>query len=443
MSAEPDEFEMADVVDVVVVGAGLAGLRAATDLVAAGSSVIVLEARDRVGGRVFSHRFADGQWCERGAEFVDASHTDVLALAASLGLGLTAVPSQRDDPARLIDVGGRANPLSWFPSVIAERDRWHTALSALGATIDPDTPIAGPHALELDRRTAGDLLDEVGLSAMARLVIGRELRTEFMVPPGEISLLHAAWMAHRSDEAGGGRESIRIEGGNDQLATGLAAQLAAAGVTVRLNSIVTRIDVLDGVVALADGAAWRAKRVVLAVPPPVAGRIHITPPLPTEAMAISMGVGAKVSVQVARRAWLDDGYDGSVLSDRAYGQLWETTDGQPGDRGVLTALLSSRDGAALGVLPDLDDRIRREIRRLFPTTVGLLGDSITTDWTNDPWSLGCYVAFAPGELTNSWATLQEPIGRIHLAGEHTDGFAGFMEGALRSGRRAAAAVLNV
>ncbi len=277
---------------------------------------------------------------------------------------------------------------------------------------------------------------------MARLVIGRDLRTEFMVPPREISLLHAAWMARRSDEAGDGRESRRIDGGNDQLATGLAARLEATGVTIRMNSVVARIDALDGIVVLADGAAWRANRVILAVPPPVAGRIHITPSLPTTAMAISMGVGAKVSVQIARRAWLDDGYDGSVLSDRAYGQLWETSDGQPGDRGVLTALLSSRDGAALGVLPDLDDRIRREIRRLFPTTAGLLGDSITTDWTNDPWSLGCYAAFAPGELTDSWAVFQQPVGRVHLAGEHTDGFAGFMEGALRSGRRAAAAALN-
>ncbi len=446
MSGSADR-EIADMraerADVMIVGAGLAGLRAACDLVSNGLSVIVIEARDRVGGRVFSHRFDDGQWCERGAEFIDSTHTEVLELAVGLSLGLTPVPSQRDDSARLVDVGGRTNPLAWFPSVVAERDAWHAALAEHAVSVNPDAPVESPAARRLDARSAGALLAGMGLSAMARLVIGRDLRTEFMVPPDEISLLHAAWMTRRAADAGDGREAFRVNGGNDQLATGLAERLAdSPGARLWLGSVVAAIDAVEGLVTLNDGRQVHGGAVVLAVPPPVAGRIQITPPLPVAATAISMGVGAKVSVQSSRRAWRDEGFDGSVVSDRAYGQLWETTDGQAGDRGVLTALLSSRDGAALGVLPDLDDRIRREIRRIFPATTGLLGESITTDWTNDPWSLGCYAAFAPGELTASWDVLQRPHGRIHLAGEHTDGFAGFMEGALRSGRRAAAAILS-
>ncbi len=429
--------------DVIVVGAGLSGLQSATDLVAAGASVIVVEARRRVGGRVWSHRFADGQWCERGAEFVDATHTRVLALAAAMGMGLTGAPSQRDDSARLVDVGGRVHPLSWFPSVIAERDAWHARVGALAALVDADRPVgsgAGPAVL--DERAVAELLDGAGLSAMARAVVGRDLRTEFMVPPGEISQLHLAWMARRAELAGDGREAFRIEGGNDRLATGLADLLTADGHEgrLRLDSVVSAIDTRAGSVTVGDGDVLRCGHVVLAVPPPVASRIRISPTLPVAVTAISMGVGAKVSVQVARRAWRDDGFDGSVISDRAYGQLWETTDGQPGDRGVLTALLSSRDGAALGVLPDLGERVRREIRRIFPATSGLLGDTVTTDWTNDPYSLGCYAAFAPGELTVSWPKLHERYGRLFLAGEHTDGFAGFMEGALRSGERVAALI---
>src|SRR3954454_735044 len=102
MSRVPEQL------DVAVIGAGLAGLRAATDLVAGGRDVVVLEARDRVGGRVWSHRFANGQWCERGAEFIDANHHEVLTLARSLGLRLLAAAKGADDSKRLLDVSGRS-----------------------------------------------------------------------------------------------------------------------------------------------------------------------------------------------------------------------------------------------------------------------------------------------------------------------------------------------
>ncbi len=147
--------EMTGVIDVVVVGVGLAGLSAATELVAAGAAVVVLEARDRVGGRVFSHRFADGQWCERGAEFIDSTHTEVLALAESLGLRLTGVPSQRDDVARLIDVGGRANPLSWYPSVIAECATWHAALVGTGRVGQSRRPDLGARRIRARSSNGG------------------------------------------------------------------------------------------------------------------------------------------------------------------------------------------------------------------------------------------------------------------------------------------------
>src|SRR3954454_4438161 len=106
MSRVPEQL------DVAVIGAGLAGLRAATDLVAGGRDVVVFEARDRVGGRVWSHRFANGQWCERGAEFIDANHTEVLGLIRSLGLSLLDATKGRDDATRLLDVGGRPAPFT-------------------------------------------------------------------------------------------------------------------------------------------------------------------------------------------------------------------------------------------------------------------------------------------------------------------------------------------
>jgi monoamine oxidase len=162
--------------------------------------------------------------------------------------------------------------------------------------------------------------------------------------------------------------------------------------------------------------------------------------MPLELGAVGYGVGAKISVQFSRRIWLDYGRSGLVLSDRAWGHLWETTDDQSGDTGVLTNLMASHDGAAFGALPESTDRIVGEIERIFPGAKGLAGERVRTDWTNDPFSLGCYACFGPGQWTAAQPLLHGSHGRLWLAGEHADGFAGFMEGALRSGANVAAAI---
>ena len=137
--------------DVIVIGAGLAGLRCAADLVAAGREPLVLEARPRVGGRVWSHRFADGQWAERGAEFVDRAHREVLALAAALGLELCDVPSGRDDGRRLLDMGGRSAPFKLHHTLAPDLARFDAAMAELAALVDIDDP-AGPRSAALDDR---------------------------------------------------------------------------------------------------------------------------------------------------------------------------------------------------------------------------------------------------------------------------------------------------
>ena len=109
---------------------------------------------------------------------------------------------------------------------------------------------------------------------------------------------------------------------------------------------------------------------------------------------------------------------------------------------VLTNLLSSHDGAALAAMPQAPDQLVREIDRLFPGAMGLAGERVHTDWTNDPYSLGAYVCCAPGQWEAAQADLHRPHGRLWLAGEHADDHTGFMEGALRSGRRVAAAIIG-
>jgi monoamine oxidase len=425
--------------DVVVVGAGLAGLRAAGDLLDEGARVVVLEARDRVGGRVHSHRFEDGQWCERGAEFVDGHHTEVLALVEALGLQLSVNAPDADLRRRLLDVGGRLVCFADLPGVMAEHERWNDACAALAVGIEPDDPTGAPHAASLDSRHVGELIDSLDLSVLARVLIGREVRTEFMVAPNELSQLHLAWMTAITGRAGARREAYRLVGGLDQLAVGLANR---CGPAVRLGSPVASVDAEQGAVTTERGEVFVAEHIVLAVPAPVLARLDISPSLPSDIHAIGCGIGGKVHLRYERRVWRDAGFDGSVLSDRAWGELWDTTGNQPGDHGVLTALLSSHDGAALAAMPDTADRIRKEVVRCFPDARGMTSTTLVTDWTNDAWSLGCYAAFAPGQLTRTWADLRRPHGRVRLAGEHTDGFAGFMEGALRSGARVAHAITS-
>jgi monoamine oxidase len=372
--------------DVIVIGAGLAGLRCATDLAVAGAEVVVLEARDRVGGRVFSHRFLNGQICERGAEFIDGQHTEVLALAESLGLQRTTRADPPDDTV-LIDAFGT----------------FGTAAQA---------------------------------SAMQRRVAaGRAFRTEYMLPPdetGEDFVQHVESLrpVHL-------REIHRIVGGNDQLATGLAAPLADR---LRTGAIVTDIDADDGVVTLVGGEQLRAEHIVAAVP--LAPLSRMWPAMPALLGGVAYGIGAKFSVQLHRRIWRDHDLSGAVLSDRAWGEFWETTDDQPGDAGVLTFLLSSHDGAAFATLPDAPRRMRVEVERFFPGAAQLAGDDILTDWTNDPYSIGAYACFAAGQRIPVQQLMERSMATLWLAGEHADACTGFMEGALRSGRATADRILR-
>jgi monoamine oxidase len=402
--------------EVVVIGAGLAGLSVATDLVRAGRDVVVVEARDRVGGRVWSHRFANGQWCERGAEFIDASHDRVLRLATDLGLTLLDRGAGDGPGAELLDVAGRASPLDGHPTALAALAELEHVLADLPPGEDaPVSDLAAAHPSGI----------------YASTYVGRAIRTEWMLPPSELGQ-HAVAVARPLD----GRERYRTAGGNDQLATGLAGRIADV---VRCAAPVRSIDPDTGRVELASGEVIHGEAVVATAPLPALGRMWTD--APAELTSIGYGVGGKVSIQFDRRLWRDYGRNGSVHSDRAWGQLWETSDVQPGDPGVLTALLSSHDGAALLAFTDLRQRLLAEIERLFPGARGLAGEVVVTDWTNDPYSLGCYTAAGPGQLAAAGRHLVQSHGRVWLAGEHTEAMSGFMESALASAERVVAALL--
>lgn len=425
--------------DVIVIGAGLAGLAAARDLDRAGLDVAVLEARGRVGGRVHSHRFADGAWAERGAEFVNASDTEVRALCADLGLEMVLRPPVDDAQTALLDIGGRPVPAAAVPEIAEAQRRFDAALRASTDVLGAAVASADTTALDaLDARTLADVVRDLDLGVTARVWLGRVIRTQFMVPPDEVSLLFAAeQVAH--GPVGEEAARLRVRGGNDQIAVRLADGLSTPPL---LSTPVRRIDheratvdvQLDG-----EPRRLRARALVAALPLPVLGRVWAD--LPVELSGVAQGVGGTILLHLERRLWLDYGRDGHVLSDRAWGEIWDTTDVQSGDGGVMTVRLTSHDGVALLALPDCLDRVRAEVDRVIPGARGLVVSSLLTDWSNDPWSLGTRVTPAPGQAHGVRAVATRTFGRLWLAGEHTDERAGSMEGAVRSGRRAAAAVL--
>lgn len=396
---------------VCVVGAGFAGLAAASDLVAGGIDVRVFEARDRVGGRVWSVPFdpADpaSPVIERGAEFVLAEYDTMAAYASSHGLRLadTGMSYYVRTPVGVPGVDAAA---------AAAADRRLISTLDAGAT-------AG---------SVADFVRSVGLSpelaevVLARVEVSCAQQAELL---GPAVLRRVASMEPRP--------SFRIAGGNQQVALRLAAGL---GTRVRLRTPVRAIDWSDGRARIAvDGGVVVADRVIVTVPLPLLRDLPIEPALPAWkhrvwASAV-VGMAAKLHVGLASPVATS-----AVLSvpDRFWS--WTARDGSGAVQPVVPCFAGS---------PEALDRLQlgggpwHWLRRLAETRPDLSLDAgrvLLTAWPDDPWTRCAYLS--EGVAHNE--EMVRPIGPIHFAGEHTAGdWAGLMEGALRSGRRAAAEVL--
>ena len=396
---------------VCVVGAGFAGLAAAADLAAGGVDVRVFEARDRVGGRVWSVPFdpADpaSPVIERGAEFVLAGYETMAAYASSYGL-------------RLADTG-----MSYYvrtPVGVPGVDAAAVEAASRRLMAALDTGAAAGSVVDFVRSVG--LRPELAEVVVARIEVSCAQQAELLGPQ---VLRHAASMEPLP--------SSRIAGGNQQIALRLAAGL---GDRVRVRTPVRAIDWSDGRVRIAvDDGVVIADRVIVTVPLPVLRDLPMEPALPAWkhrvwASAV-VGMAAKLHVGLASPVATS-----AVLSvpDRFWS--WTARDGS----GAVQPVVPSFAGS-----PDALDRLHlgggpwHWLRRLAETRPDLSLDAarvLLTTWTDDPWTRCGYLA--EGVAHNE--EMVRPIGPIHFAGEHTAGeWAGLMEGALRSGRRAAAEVL--
>lgn len=444
-----------DEADVVVVGAGLAGLAAARTLMAAGVDVRVLEARDRVGGRTHSVVEADGTLVEHGGQWVGPTQDRVLALIEEFGLDTFTQYSLGDNlqftEGTLLRYQG-AIPTG-DPLQAADLIEAMLELTLRAMEIDPERPWDHINAAALDSMTVETWLAAQRYSDGAKNWIRALSRALFPAEPGEISLLHALFYLR----SGGGVEKMigtinsaqetRISGGAQLLSIKLAEQL---GDRLTLEAPVTRIDHdSDGALIHHDKGTIRARKVIVAIPPVLAGRIRYSPALHGVRDQLTqrsfMGSVLKVHVVYDRPFWRESGLSGHVTADTGMVQI--TFDQCHPDRpeGVIVGFMDSHLGR---VASRMTPEERREV--VITDLVRLFGEEAASptayyekSWIDEEWSRGCYVGMmTPGTWSTLGPVLREPIGPIHWAGTETAViWNGYMDGAIRSGEDAAGAVL--
>ncbi|MGW6422471.1 flavin monoamine oxidase family protein [Nocardia sp. NPDC055053] len=443
-------------IDVVVVGAGLAGLTAAKELTAAGRTVRVLEARNRVAGRNAGGTLSNGVPVEMGGQWIGRTQTEVLKLVAELGLETFPTYDEGESVTRyrgtVTRYGDETFGLSGEAAV--EVGRLQAELEAIAATVSLSSPWAAPDAADLDRRTVDEWLrantgnDEV-LAFWAAVVPAL-----FSAEPAEMSLLHflfyikSGGMLDVLVGVTGGAQELRVVGGTHQISERLAAALGDE--IVLLDAPVWAIDHDENGVRVAySGGTITAGQVIVAIPPTLAGRLTYRPALPAarDGLTQQIPMGSVIKAQIAYPTpfWRDAGLNGFAFD--LDGAIGVTLDNSPpdGSCGVIVAFFEGAH-ARTAAGWSIDERRAAAVdtlTELFGPGAADPIDYAELNWMEEEYTRGCYGGrLGAGVWTQYGAALSAPIGRIHWAGAETaEVWNGYMDGAIRSGHRAAAEVL--
>jgi monoamine oxidase len=447
--------------DVIVVGAGLAGLTAARAVLRARRSVLVLEARDRVGGRCFSRSLGPGvsDVANMGATFVGPTQTRIQALMSELGIA--KFPTYATGKLLWYEKGkatpytGTIPPASDPLAVVQLGTITLPAIDNMAKTIPPDAPYSAPRAAEWDSMTVETWAQQNILTAEGRSLFGLAVEAVLSVEMRDISMLYflsyvqaAGGVTPLIANAGaGGAQDFRVSGGTQGIAIKIAAQL---GKRVLLSHPVTEIaQSASGVTVTAGKVTAKGKRVIVAIPPNLAGRILYSPGVTAlrDQLTQRMPVGSLIKTIAVydRPFWRAQGLNGQANSDQ--GPVKVTFDASPasGSPGVLLGFIDGDDARALSDQP-ASQRASHAIQslvRYFGPQAGHPRTYFDQVWDREIYTGGCPVAvMPPGVMTEYGRALRAPVGRIHWAGTETATvWTGYMDGAVQSGQRAAAEVL--
>ncbi len=425
----------------VIIGAGFAGLAAAFKLKSGGWNVTVLEARDRIGGRVFSHRFSlalpNGQAsassliCELGAEWVGESHERIKALCHDF-----KIPLQKHQFEDYLLQDGKVSP----PGEWGFSAQGKAAFEKLINGYEKLTPL---QKTKLDKYDWWTYLEKIGFSEEDLRLRDLMDSTDFGESIRHVSAFAA--LAEYAESSPKNEMDYKMTGGNSRLAEEFARRIGADN--IKLGTLVTEVNQSRGTVTVKTATeSYKADAVICTAPIQSLLKIKFNPPLPpTQVEAAEKLTYARIcknSVLCARRFWKDENF--SMVSDVTSHYYFHGTQNQPGTEGILTSYAIGEKADILASQSD-ERRLRiitNDLTDLDKNAPNLARGIASYAWQRDKYTDGAYALYKPGQWFGIRPILQRPHGKVFFAGEHLADWQGFMEGAIETGEAAAANLIR-
>ena len=453
--------------DVVVVGAGLAGMTAAREVMRAGKSVVVLEANERSGGRVHSHKLhGSGELTEAGGTFVGPTQNRILAMMDEFGIGkfdtyntgenVYVADGQRSTFSDTTPTGSA--PLD--PAILADLATVVAQLDEMSKAVPVDAPWQAQNAFEWDHQSLETWIRANSTNERFRQVARLACRPIFGTEADELSLLFVLfYIASSGDERNigtfernfntrNGAQNWRVKGTSQALVDKLHESL---GRRVVLNNPCRELVQANGTVrAEARTYTVHAKRAIVAMPPALSNRIQYSPAMPVARDQLGQRVGqgdlTKVACVYDTPFWRAKGLTGQALSIDGYAGATFDDSPEDGGPGVIFAFVGGDKARAFRGLSTAEKRAATiaDFTTYFGPEAANPIEFLETEWSAEPWQRGGPVGvYAPGNMTTVGPAIRQPVGRVHWAGTETSTYwNGYMDGAIRSGERAAKEVLD-
>jgi monoamine oxidase len=448
---------MSEQLDTIIVGGGFSGLAAGRLLHKANKKFLLLEARERLGGRTHTKYFSDGKYVDLGGQWIGPTQDRMYSLAKEYHV---AWYETYNEGRNILDLN---KTIRTYKGLIPKMDMASLInidlllkrLEHMAKQIPLEAPWLAPNAKRWDSISLEAFVQKHCYTTSCYKVVRLGLETVYGCELNEISLLHALFYVKSGTNLNNllnikdGAQQHRLTGGMQPLAERMANSFASS---IRLNSPVLKIRQQEGRVTVeGSNYSYSAQNIIVAIPPVLISTIEFTPALPLSKTQLidkmSMGIVGKVLGVYEKPFWRDHGFSGQVVADE-YGPFQTLFDSSPGDSsyGVLLAFCIADRARHFF---SMDQETRKSIAlesftRYFGEGASKPVEYIDHCWAEEAWSKGCYAGIFPtGAWTNSQGVLAKTTGRIHWAGTETsDVWYGYIEGAVRAGERAANEILN-